>query len=67
MPDKPKWMRVADVALHFGVSEDTILRKSGMFSLLKIARPSKKTTLVLRSSVDSLDAELEKMAKHSAA
>lgn len=64
---KSKWMKVSDVAEHFGVSADTIVRRGGMFSLLKIAQPTERTTLVLRSSVESLDAELEKMAKQSAA
>lgn len=64
---KSKWMPVGEVAAHFGVSIDTILRQNGMFKLLQIAKPTERTSLVLRSSVESLDTELEKMAKRNAA
>jgi hypothetical protein len=64
---KSKWLRIADVAKHFGVSEETIRRRDGAFSILEIAKPTERTSLVTRESFEKLDRRLTEMAKRSAA
>ena len=59
---KSKWLKVSEVAAHFGVSDDTIRNGNGMFGLLEIARPTERTLLVTRESFERLDGELERMA-----
>lgn len=63
---KSKWMRVSDVAAHFGVSDDTIRRGKGLFGLLVVARPHERSVLVLRESFERVDRMMTEMATNKA-
>lgn len=63
---KSKWMKISEVAAHFGVTDDTIRNGNGMFGLLQIARPTERTALVTRESFERLDKMMTEMASKKA-
>lgn len=56
-----KYMTLTQAADHFCVDESTIRKGLGLFKRLALV-PTGRRTLVLRSSVNRLDREFERMA-----
>ncbi|MGB7925552.1 MAG: hypothetical protein WCF57_20105 [Pyrinomonadaceae bacterium] len=57
-----KYMTLSECADHFCVDEKTVRTGVGIFARLQLVSPTPRRTLVLRSSVEKLDRDLERAA-----
>jgi hypothetical protein len=61
-PLSSKWMTYQQIADHFTVSEATVRLGRGVFGRLRRVPLSEKRVVVLRSDVERLDREMERVA-----